>query len=148
MAQGFDTAFGLFPGQVAGLFEADFKEHAAVAFFEGRGDFAGLHGLAGEIGGDQSCEDFFRFEAEMELVLLDSLSQFVAEAFAFDEHADQAALDGLGGAADQFWLGLYFAAALRSGFAESGPEDRLVEAQLLCDARRPFGTYSIWIFWT
>src|ERR1700719_1605505 len=110
--QSFYAAFGFFPGQVAGLFKEDFKEHAAVPFFEGGGDFAGLHGLAGKIGGDQSREDFFGFETEMELVLVDSLSQLVAEAFAFDEHANQAALDGFGGAADELGLNLDFAAAV------------------------------------
>ncbi len=62
----------------------------------------------------------------------------MAEAFAFGEHADQPALDGFGGAADQFWLGLHFAAALGGGLAEGGAQHRFVEAQLLRDARGPF----------
>src|SRR4029077_553075 len=113
--------------------------------FEGCGDFTGLHRLAGKVGSDQSCEDFFRFETEMELVLLDSLSQLVAEALAFDEHADQAALDGFGGAADELGLNLHFAAAFGGCFAEGCAKNGLIEPKLLGDSGGPFGAEkAVW----
>jgi hypothetical protein len=126
VVQGLDAAFGLFPSKFVGLFEEDLEEHAAVAFFQGSRDFRGLHGLARKIGGHQSGHNPFRFEAEMQLVVMDSLRQFVAEAFALGQHPDQPSLDGFRGAADQFGLYLHFASALGSSFAECEPEDRLI----------------------
>ena len=67
------------------------------------------------------------------------VGEFEAEAFGFGEHANDAALGGLGGAADEFGFELYLVAAFGGGFADFGAEDGFVEAELLRDAGRPFG---------
>ena len=102
-------------------------------------DFGSLDRVAGKRGGDERGEDFFGFEADVKLGFVDLVGEFEAEAFGFCEHANDAALGGLGGAADEFGLDFYLVAAFGGGFADFGAEDGLVEAELLGDAGGPFG---------
>jgi hypothetical protein len=135
--QGFETAFGFLPSALLSGLEEDFEEEAAVAFVEKGANLCGLHGLVRESRDDQSREDLLRLKALIETCLLEALGDFATKTLGFNQHADEAALGGLGGSADKFWLGFHFAAALVGGFAQSGAKDRFVNAKLLGDARGP-----------
>jgi hypothetical protein len=98
VAEGVEAAHGFVPSGLAGFFEQNFVEDSAIAVFESCGDLRGLERLVGVAGGNEGGEDFFGFEAVMELALLKLLREFLAKALGFGEHADEAALDGFGAA--------------------------------------------------
>ena len=78
-------------------------------------DFGSLDRIAGKNRGDERGEDFFGFEADVKLGFIDLVGEFEAEAFGFCEHANDAALGGLGGAAMS--SGLIFIWSRRSAAA-------------------------------
>ena len=138
--ESFDAAFGFFPSELVRIFEKNFEQDAAVAAIEFGANLRGLHRFSCEDRGDESGEDFFGLEADVELSFVDLVGQFEAEAFSFGKHSNDAALGGFCGATDQFGLEFYLVAAFRGGFANFSAEDGFVEAKLLGDARGPFGT--------
>ena len=140
LAEGFEAALRFLPGRFGRFFKEDFEKDTAVAVCQHGGDFGGFERLAGQNGEDESGEDFFGFEAVIELRGLKFGSEIAAKDFGFGKHANQAAFNGLGGTADEFGLGFDFAAALGGGLAESSAKDGFFDTELLGDTGGPFGT--------
>ena len=78
LLQGFDAAFGFLPSEFAGIFEKDFEEDAAIAFVELGADFGGLNRVARERDGHQGGKDFFGFESDVKLGLIEAMRDFEA----------------------------------------------------------------------
>ena len=71
--------------------------------------------------------------------ILQMVGKLPPEAFRLRKHANQPPLHRLSRASDEFRLGLYFAAAIGSGFAQRRAQHRLIQPQMLSDSRRPLG---------
>src|SRR6201998_1736689 len=142
LLQRFDTTRGLFPGWLTDFFKQNLEEQAAVALLEDRGHFRGLKRLSRKAGNDQRRKNLFRFQAVVEPRILQVLRQLVAETLRISEHANQSPLDRLGRAGDELRLELQFAATLGGSLAKGGAQNRLLNSQLLRDARGPFGTQN------
>src|SRR3970282_280979 len=100
-AEDSEAAFGFFPGGVGGRREGDFEKQAAVFFVKGGSERGGVGACAFGSGLQQSGEDFFGFEAAVEIAGEDGSREFFAEVVGFKKHLDEAALGGLGTGADQ-----------------------------------------------
>src|SRR5579863_10448734 len=137
--QGFDAAFGFFPGEFVRIFKQDFEEDAAVAVVEFGADLGGLDRFAGQHGSYECGQNFLGFEADVEFGFVDLVGEFEAETFGFGEHADNSALGGFCRPADEFGFDLHFAAAFGGGFGQLRAQNGFVETELLRDACRPFG---------
>ena len=145
MLQRLDAALGFFPSRFVGFLEQNLEEQPPVAVFQHRSYFGSLHRLAGRAGDHQRREDFLRFQPMIKTCILQLLGKLLPEAFRFRKHSYQPPLDGLGGARDEFRLGLYLAATFRSRLAQSGAQHRLLQTELLGDARGPLGAQdAVW----
>src|ERR1041385_7460711 len=110
MAKSLKAALGFVPSGFAGLFEKDLVERAAIAIFQGSGDFCDLKRLSRQTCDNEGANHFFRVETDIELGLLKFARELRAKAFGFGEHSNQTTLDGFSGTADQLRPSLNFAA--------------------------------------
>jgi hypothetical protein len=124
----FDAAFRFLPGHLAGILEQDFEQDAAVAIFERGANFGGLNGVAGQHGSYQGGQNFLGFKANVKLSFVDLMGEFEAEGLGFGEHSNDAPLDRLCRATDEFGLEFDLVAALFGSFVELSAEDGFVEA--------------------